>query len=582
MSEPDATQDSKTDSRPKPQRRRRPREPRDDDDAISRPIREAYDLVPEIGMGYRWFDFPYNALEWLSSGWRRKLLPRRFREWTNLGLNYLIPFAEHQRNKVWSREDWMHNLTVPADEHVTVGGIWVVELFPPTEIPRLEEAIRRNGWDRRRRFIKDAAANLENLDESRSGSGPSWWRVADVVRTDSTWFVIDAVRSQMPPDFEVVSLRAIQVGAGLTAVLAHFTLSDAAAASVDETWHLDHEPMLVHRWGRPDSLNRLWAGIRRTQLARKALHDAARTWMSRRVPGFFASARRPHLSLDLMLFDRHDPSFVGRRATSMREPMRALGLGRYDDYPLRSTQLPKLVLTPPDSGLRDPMSQDPAWSLVGRRQHVADALGERLDAWGSDPDRAIANRLVDGMNNLLVMLSVGAWLDVAERRYASLRDRAVVRHGKFKPGAIRELRQRILTLSLDLATMNRDVMTFWKSPVWRWDGGAEFEYREAPDWRLRLRRDGKQEPEPENFNRGLQRKQKDRFRRLLAEDRGVRDILSTVASLGASADTFKMGRRALGIAFASLAVALATVMVSEIGSRSVISWLLELWQKVVG
>ena len=76
--------------------------------------------------------------------------------------------------------------------------------------------------------------------------------------------------------FSAIELRAIQIGTGLTAVLARFHLSDAAAASLDVTWHSVHEPQLVRRMNRPHSESRKWATSRITQESRRALHDAAR------------------------------------------------------------------------------------------------------------------------------------------------------------------------------------------------------------------------------------------------------------------------------------------------------------------
>lgn len=49
--------------------------------ADSSHVSEAFDEVPAIGDGHRWYDFPYRLIGWLSSSWRRKALPHFAREW---------------------------------------------------------------------------------------------------------------------------------------------------------------------------------------------------------------------------------------------------------------------------------------------------------------------------------------------------------------------------------------------------------------------------------------------------------------------------------------------------------------------
>src|SRR5690606_9154700 len=83
------------------QRRRRPRPARADSEIdISPHISEAFELVPEIGEGVRWYDYAYRLLGWMVAGWRRKLIPGRARTWLNDRSNDLLQFNEHDRNKV--------------------------------------------------------------------------------------------------------------------------------------------------------------------------------------------------------------------------------------------------------------------------------------------------------------------------------------------------------------------------------------------------------------------------------------------------------------------------------------------------
>jgi hypothetical protein len=115
-----------------------------DDEGISRFIRDAYDTVPQIGDGRRWYDLPYKGISALSRSRLGRRLPVSWRHALNLCVNYLLPFDEHRRNVEWSRDDPARNLTVPDVEVVEIPAIWLVEFFPPSEFGRLKRSLERN------------------------------------------------------------------------------------------------------------------------------------------------------------------------------------------------------------------------------------------------------------------------------------------------------------------------------------------------------------------------------------------------------------------------------------------------------
>ena len=177
-------------------------------------------------------------------------------------------------------------------------------------------------------------------------------------------------------------------------------------------------------------------------------------------------------------------------------------------------------------------------------------------------DRAIAHRYGDAIESFLVTLSVSDMLETVEARYALIRDRARSQHGQFKAKVINDLREQLLTLSIDVATVQRDLERYWKSRP-RFEDEAEFTIEYSPRFRTDSDKD-----EPIHMNTELRKRQKEWFEELTAADRDYRDILSTVASLGGSVDASKTGRRALWVAFVSLVVALGTVVVTDVGAQS--------------
>lgn len=562
------------------QKRRRPRPARDDSDLPASPVIDrAYDLVPEIGEGYRWYDLPYRLLTWLLSGWRRNLIPRAVRTWLNDLLNNLAQFNEHDRHKAWDLDSTFENLFVPADEHVSVGGIWVIELFPPTELPALERAVKRNGWSKPGSMPPHEANNLATLERSRSGMGANWWRLADVVSVDSKRFLaFHAHRMRLPEGFDAVEVRAVQIGQGLTAAVAHFRLTSDAAMRLDAVWHTRHEPVIVRRNGRLHPLDRKWTALRKTQHERRALHTAARRWVAKRLPGSFSSNRHQQLLLELLLFDRIDPSAKmldggdGDAARYERvrrdDAYRALGLQLQEFDVIKAKSMPGLILSQPDMQGFDALSEDPTWTLWGNAATVAAGFASDREVFGNTTLAAVA-RQVNRFHNLLPMLAVAEYLANAESMYARLRDHASTRHGKFKVDALRELRRSFLSLSLNIASMRRDVSGFWEHNAAR-GGISDYKIFTAPWFAERQRVAGHKGLKSRRFDKALRERIDQRFGDLLAADRDYRDILSTVASLGASADAFKIGRWALWVAIASLAVAGTTVLLADIGCASII------------
>ena len=526
---------------------------------------EAYDKVAEIGEGRRWYDLPYRLLSWLLSAWPNKVLPRRWRSGLNYLLNLLIPFNEHDRHKTLSLENPLHNLFVPEDEHVTIPGIWVVELFPPSAFDALSQIIAKNSWDRRRVYVGTGEGNLEMLERSRSGHGWTWWRLGEIADNDSGYWFPDGTREKLPAPFGAIELTAIQIGSGLTAVVAYFHITADASRSVDVVWHEHHEPQLVRGKGRPKAEDRMWAAFRITQQSRRTLHDAARKWLALRSPGFFAANQETQPLMDMLLLDRHDPIPGERDDRAFSDALRAIGLTGDATLHRTSSQVPQMLFSPVQTDMC-PALDGRTWALWGNRDVIANAH-ENLHFYGQDRNGAIAHAANRRMGNFLVMNAVSEFLVVVERRYAVLRDNARTRHGQFKTRDLRELRANLLTLSLDLASVARDVDAFWKRK-WRDEGDAQFTLNYAP-WIVRDdEKAGRTRVTPIDMNDDLRKSQRKGLRQLIASDQDYRDILSTVASLGASIDAFKVGRIAIWIAFVALVVALGTLLLTDVGPNS--------------
>ncbi len=540
-------------------------------DLISERVAAAFEEVPSIGDRWtRWYDLPYKLLWFLQTRWRRKIIPnsalRAFHRWAN----DLSRFNEVAQYRIWDPTDRMHDFQVPADEHVTMPGIWVVELFPPSAFARLEQAIHRNGWDRNRWMSGTEDTNVKMLLKFRARTGSGWWRMASIQDVHGTYVMPDGVRARLPPEFSCINLKAMQVGSGLTAVVAHIQLSELGATQLDEIWHQTHKPRIARRDGRLHALDRMWAGFNDTQAARERLHYLARKWMNDNCDGFFAEFGTSQTLIDMLILEKHDPTEVsGERESDLSDAFRALGITETEVRHYTSAEIPKMHLVPTWPLMARGMSTDRTWALWGQHRALIENATD-MSGYGDDAKQAIAHRYSQAIESFVVTLSVSDLLETVEARYAIIRDRARAQHGHFKSKVINDLREQLLTLSIDVASMQRDLEGVWRSRP-RFEDEAEFVIEYSPRFRANSDRDY----EPIHMNAELRKRQREWFEELTAADRDYRDILSTVASLGASADASKTGRRALWVAFASLAVAFTTVIVTDIGDGSLVHALSE-------
>lgn len=534
----------------------------------SRYLEEAFRRVPEIGEGRRWYDAPYKCISWLLRSRMRRILTRRIRGWLVYGLNLLHPYNERDRYRVWSREDPLHNVAVPPGERVQVPGIWVVDLFPPSELNALKRALARKSWDSGRMHSL-GEGNRASLERSRSGRGATWWRVGKVVSATG-WIEPDAIRGNLNAIFSSIELTASQVGDGLTAVAAFFRLSEEGMGLLDKEWKKPRDPSIVWRRGRPIVQDRQWTTFRVVQRTRRHLHAEARKWMTSNFPGSFARRGVPQSLVDLLIFEGHDPAQGSEIPREMATALRALGVSEHH-YLRTSPNLPGLVLEPVRERASTELDEH-VWGLCGNLSTVISALSH-LDAYGGQNVTAIASRCNTEVREALCFLSLSDYLDVMQVDYSKLRDEARTQHGKFSARRLRRMRDSFLALSMDLSSAVRDLPQFHDSHV---SSGSVpvFTMEDAPWLASRLAPAGQGFPSV-NFTQMLADQQKEQVAELATEDKDYREILTAVASLGASIDTFKIGRIALWVSLVSLVVALVALLLAEVKSGTVLSYLLE-------
>ncbi len=506
--------------------------------------------------GKEWFDRLSSVLYWLprhSSVWQK--LPRRIQRNVTNGINYLLPYQEHRRNLTGRKQPW-EIVEIPDGECVRLPRLWVIEFYPPSEHENLRRCLERNSWDRAERDQE----NRKQLDRSRSHAGRSWWRIGGVKQTKSSGFFPDFREGNLNSAFEAVCLHGYQIGSGTTAIVAEFFVSDQASEHLDQVWKAQHGPELVKRRGmRPLAEDGAWVTMRRTQEARLALHDAARDWMAKELPGSFASKDRRHPAFDLLLFQTYNPQSDQPPSREWSTSLRALGLTR-EFIRLTSESLPGFALQETESDLCRSMGEAPSWGIVGSLSNIPESM---IRYRGNDKPWAISGYINDVTRSFFVKIALTELLGSLERAHAKLRDSARRQHKRLKGKYAEELQERLITLSLDINALARDVKSVNEYGLW--PDEAEFTIRHAP-W-IQSRQD------PLDYNKALAEEQEKTASNLLDADRDYREVLTAVSALGASVDAFRVSRLALLVAGVTLLVAAVTLTITDIGDHTIWHWL---------
>lgn len=523
-----------------------------DREAIHQETRRQFELVPEIGTRWRWYDIPYRFLTWLLLGWRRRFIPWRLRSQINNARSFFVAFNHFERLKIEQRTDPRTNLIVPDDEEVTQGAIWVVEFFPPSYYEGLLRSLGRNGWGDNDLVGSFNGSNAQRVARARRGSGFLWSRLGTVANSNSPYIVPNAKREVLPPEFEIVELTGVQLGTSLTAVVAFIQFSETGRTALNEVWKSKHEPTFEWRGLRRPLLDsRYFSGIVATQRERQRIHDVARTWLAERCGGFFAQTEAGQPVIDFNMFAQFDPTttMVDR---AMRGPIQALAFDGNFIYNYVSPQIPGAVLVPGEAPRPPREALQNCWGVVGAHQVFADA--NEGGGYGDKPYSVgtLAAMVNDAVRTFLLHDAVLRYAQQLKEQAATQRDTARSKHRQFSTRQIDALKHDLLANSLDLPAVARDTEELW-GPMWQCWEGLDVKGVPVP---------GTLDPVDEfDMIKEFGETRTQLFESLIADDAAYRAVLATTSSLGASAASARLGKRALLVSCVSLIVSATTLVV---------------------
>ena len=514
--------------------------------------------IREIGKGLRWYDLPYLLLRGLQRSNVDPWIPARWRVKIREMSNFLYQ-THHTRERRHGDDLYRYErIELPSGEGVTMPYASIVEYFTASGVRGLHKAIRRSGWDGAR-FLGMDPGGTETVISSRRGDGRTWWRMAELTSRSAEYTSIDAQRAKLPAGVKSISLIGVSIGKGVTAVVAGFSLDESVSARLNEQLRAPHQHEVIRRKGQMAVSQPPKAVLHyRTQRARSEVHRELRRWMSRTLPGTFARARHPQPLFDVIFFNVADPAVDdGQPSRRENDALRAMGLHEHVPYQVTSEELPGLLLQEPVSRDWAPDTSENVWSLWGNHDAAARITSGTGHSGVESAGYFVGSRSTDFM----ARWGLTAFLRLLRSNASIAHDNARELHGGTSSRDLKRLRIRTLTTSLDLATLEEDIKLYnrrrWRDrePVFYFDYTAWFKERDKDE--------GRKPFKPVNLNKQERKIQSRLARELVEFDAEYREVLSTVASLGASLDSRRVQRVAIWVSVVSVFVALVTLWATQ-------------------
>lgn len=266
--------------------------------------------------------------------------------------------------------------------------------------------------------------------------------------------------------------------------------------------------------------------------------------------GFFAQSGEMQPLMDLLIVEQYNPTDGRRPDIGEDDRLRALGLSMLGTV-LVSPRVPEFVLTPTELDICPTLRTSRSWALWGNRTTAA-AARPHLSMYNGDSDtpEALGHGADREARDVLLALSITELVEIMQGRYTTVRDTARKQHDSFSSCDLQSLRRQLLTLSIDLASLEDDVPSSSLEddvPSW-WE-------RRGPRIPTFVYRYVDGDEILGDLTEHLRSQQSDDLTRLSKADHTIRDILGTVAALGSARDTRWVSRAALAVAGEVLAVA---------------------------
>lgn len=188
--------------------------------------------------------------------------------------------------------------TPPPDEHVTWSALWIAELYLPTHVQDLKRGLSELGWDESGGVNRRDA--LSWLNKARAKGELDYIRPGFFRPKHSALFPT-ATPLDMPESFAFLHPMLMQVGPGVTVLVATFALAETEQGCLDRSLR-DKAQVLVTPFGRTGHQMRPVSFVKQARIGseRQRIRDSAASWVRRYMPGVFLSSATEPPSWDLI------------------------------------------------------------------------------------------------------------------------------------------------------------------------------------------------------------------------------------------------------------------------------------------
>lgn len=334
------------------------------------------------------------------------------------------------------------DLVLPQDETVRWVALWAVEIYLPTHVPSLRRALTKLGWTRES-FKRGSVDAEEWLNESRPGAGLAWMRLG-FFRPRTAKYFPTAIPIDLPDSFAFLDLALVQLGHGVTALVANFALAEDEQTCLEEVLR---RPLAARA-----ELSGAGHRIRSAELVRaeciaaerNRIRDMAATWIARNLPGAFAMRDEHPAMWDFMTSEKADMIRAFRSERGWQDALGFRGAARWR----MTSGTSRVSLGIPTSFMDE---SNPVPTFVGCRQPLIDGLGEGH----GDSIYSVVQSLDDDLSHLLPLWGTVRAVTSYDRQLSMARDQQLPRRAGYRRTRfqLQRLREVIIPAARDLVTL---------------------------------------------------------------------------------------------------------------------------------
>jgi hypothetical protein len=337
--------------------------------------------------------------------------------------------------------------TPPEDVSIRWGGMWTVEIYTPTHMPRLIEGLRALGWDTNRRFRgSDLVSWLSNM---RTGTGG--WTSAGPFRPRGApaWHLQEL---DIPRGFSLMVPVFFQLAPGLVALMVGWVFEPEEQGAIEATVREPAESTAESLKGGGTSVTSADMNkAARVAKLRNEMRDRATSWVGDSLPGLFMRdlTTEPMPAWDLLLTDG---THLVREQLGGHDWRDVVGYAVADEWKSPDT-LGLSMLVP--RFLSDRNAAVPA--LFATRADIVDDGHNGDSSTLEDYPWWLIQRLNESLGPLLGWWAVEGALDGIDRALAEAREDLVGaggRTGRVRP-RLDAMRKRVLPATFHVSALAR-------------------------------------------------------------------------------------------------------------------------------